>query len=262
MKMTILDGYVDEPSCLGVPPYVSPYPRYLTGAVISSGHRYEYLTVDQVRRGTSPSGDVLVVIAGPIVPGRYLRGMPISSKEVVGFVDGFEGIRILGGPLARFGPHDGRIEGVFDHIAKKDLDAFVYDFLTGGSAAHRNREMDEWKEWSVRGSDVVRNHPDFPQPLIAEIDSWRGCVRYLSGGCSFCIEPLYGKPQFRGTGDIIEEVRALYSLGVRNFRLGGQSCVFCYLADGVGETETPVPNPSAIERLLKGIRKVAPRTRV
>ncbi len=30
----ILDGYVDEPACLGVPPYVSPYIRTVAGALI------------------------------------------------------------------------------------------------------------------------------------------------------------------------------------------------------------------------------------
>lgn len=262
MKIAILDGYVDEPSCLGVPPYISPYPRYLAGAILSTGNDYEYVTVDQVRSGTSPSGDILVLIAGPVVPGRYLRGMPISPKEIVSFCKGFGGTRILGGPLARFGMYDSRIERVFDHIARKDLDAFVYDFLSGGRTTHRNRDMDEWREWSVSGSEVVRSHPDIPQPLIAELDSWRGCVRYLSGGCSFCIEPLYGKPQFREIDDITQEVSALHSAGVRNFRLGGQSCVFSYLAQGIGETETPIPNPDAIEKLLKGIRKAAPNLQV
>lgn len=262
MKISILDGYVDEPSCLGVPPYISPYPRYLAGAVLSAGHDYEYLTIDQARNGGTLTGDVLVVIAGPIVPGRYLRGMPISPKEIVGLGEGFEGTRILGGPLARFGLYDATVAKTFDHIAKKDPDPFVYDLLSDGKTAHRDRNMDEWRGWALSGSEVVKNHPDFPQPLIVELDSSRGCVRYLSGGCSFCIEPLYGKPQFREIDDIVDEVRALYSVGIRNFRLGGQSCVFSYLARGVGDTETPIPNPDAIENLLKGIRKIAPRIQV
>ncbi len=262
VKVTILDGYVDEPSCLGVPPYISPYPRYVAGAILSSGREYEYVTVAQLREGRRLSGDVLVLIAGPVVPGRYLRGMPISSKEIVSICEAFEGTRILGGPLARFGMYGRRIENAFNIIAKKDLDAFVNDLLSDGRAKHRNRGMEEWRQWSILGSEVVKNHPDFPQPLIAELDSWRGCVRYLSGGCSFCIEPLYGKPQFREAEDIVEEVRALHTAGVRNFRLGGQSCVFSYLAEGVGETETPVPDPSVIEGLLKGIRKAAPDLQV
>ncbi|MCK4456005.1 MAG: radical SAM protein, partial [Thermoplasmata archaeon] len=119
MKVTILDGYVDEPSCLGVPPYISPYPRYVAGAILSSDHEYEYVTIEQVRKGETFSGDLLVLISGPVVPGRYLRGMPVSSKEIIAICEGFEGTRILGGPLARFGMYDRRIEEVFDIIAKK-----------------------------------------------------------------------------------------------------------------------------------------------
>lgn len=258
MKISILDGFVDEPSCLGVPPYISPYPRYMVGAIRSAGHDYEYVTIEQFRSGSRLSGEVLVLIAGPVVPGRYLRGMPISPKEIISICRSFDGIRILGGPLARFGMYDEGVRRSFDHLAEKDPDAYVHDFLSGGTVFHRSRDMTEWREWAILGSEVVRDHPDFPQPLMTEIDSWRGCVRYVSGGCSFCIEPLYGKPEFRRIEDIIEEVHQLYAAGARNFRLGGQSCIFSYLAEGIGETDTPKPNPKAIEKLLKGIHRVAP----
>ena len=36
-RFLILDCYVDEPACLGVPPFVSPYPRYIYGALIDAG---------------------------------------------------------------------------------------------------------------------------------------------------------------------------------------------------------------------------------
>ncbi|MDP3563793.1 MAG: radical SAM protein, partial [Methanoregula sp.] len=45
----ILDGYVDEPACLGVPPYVSPYIRTVAGALIAHGYTVQYLTIDQLR---------------------------------------------------------------------------------------------------------------------------------------------------------------------------------------------------------------------
>jgi hypothetical protein len=40
----------------------------------------------------------------------------------------------------------------------------------------------------------VTKHPDFPHPLIAEIETYTGCVRYVNGGCLFCLEPREGKP--------------------------------------------------------------------
>ena len=83
MKVVILDGYVDEPSNFGVPPYISPYPRYAAGAIRDAGHTWEYVTIDRARAGHPLRGDLLVVISGPIVPGRYLRSLPISEKEIV-----------------------------------------------------------------------------------------------------------------------------------------------------------------------------------
>lgn len=49
MKALIVDGYVDEPALLGVPPYVSTYPRYIAGAFLHAGIEVEYLTIDQIR---------------------------------------------------------------------------------------------------------------------------------------------------------------------------------------------------------------------
>jgi radical SAM superfamily enzyme with C-terminal helix-hairpin-helix motif len=86
---------------------------------------------------------------------------------------------------------------------------------------------------------------------------YRGCVRYISGGCSFCIEPLFGDVLFRKPSDILSEVDALSKVGVRNFRLGAQSCVYCYMSTEVGRSETPKPNPEAVTKLLEGINRTA-----
>lgn len=262
MEILILDGYVDEPSCLGVPPYVSPYPRYLAGAVEDAGHSYRYLTIDQFRKGEGLEGDLLVLIAGCLVPGKYLRGMPVSNREIANIAESFEGTKVLGGPLVRFGFHKSEFGNMFDHLAKKDLDACMFDVLESGSFSDRDREPDEWTRWAVKGAKVSKLHPDFPQPLIAEIDMSRGCARYFTGGCSFCIEPMYGKPFYRDPEDVIKEIGELSKNGVTNFRLGGQACLFCYGAEGIGETETPEPNVDRIEKLFMGIHNASPNLKV
>ena len=63
MRVVILDGYVDEPSNFGVPPFVSPYPRYLAGAVADAGYEWEYVTIDRVRAGHPLNGDLLAIIS-------------------------------------------------------------------------------------------------------------------------------------------------------------------------------------------------------
>lgn len=262
MKVVILDGYVDEPSNFGVPPYVSPYPRYLAGAVRDAGHAWEYVTIEQVRAGHPLKGDLLALISGPIVPGKYLRGLPISEREVLRHANAFPGPRVFGGPLARFRYFDETLTEPFDHVAVRDLDACVFDHLTAGEWKDRDRTMDEWDGWAVRGADVIRDHPDFPEPLIVELDTTKGCVRYVNGGCSFCIEPQYGITKFRPLEGILAEVRRLAELGAVNFRLGGQADFFSYQALGLGTTPTPRINVPALEGLLRGIHEAAPALRV
>ena len=86
MRVLIIDGYVDEPACLGVPPYMSPYPRYIAGALVEKGIKKEdiiYRTIDQIRtRREHLRFDLYVIIAGMTVPGKYLRASPITLKEI------------------------------------------------------------------------------------------------------------------------------------------------------------------------------------
>jgi radical SAM superfamily enzyme with C-terminal helix-hairpin-helix motif len=271
MLVSILDGYVDEPSCLGVPPYISPYPRYLAGAIKDAGYGYTYMTIDEYRRGTEKANalqkaKMLVLIGGTVVPGKYLRGMPASLREILNICEDFARETLLGGPLAKYRGNDVNIQrqlnDAFTYISKKDVDTFVFDLLTTGLPIDRNRTQKEWDKWSKLGAEVVRQHPDFPQPLLAEIDTYRGCVRYFNGGCSFCVEPLFGEPEFRTPKSIVDEVAILNKLGVVNFRIGGQSCIFSYRAKNIGKTETPKPNVSDIEKVFKGIRKSAPSIKV
>ena len=262
MRIAILDGYVDEPSCFGVPPYISPYVRYAAGAIKDAGHEFQYITVDEWRRGKGIQGNILLVITGALVPGRYLRGMPISFNELREISNTFRGTKILGGSAARYGVGQGggkepvSAEGLVDYTAKEDADAFIFDFLNG-EVTDRRRSGQEWKKWSVLGAEMVTSHPDFPDPLIAEIETYRGCTRHYTGGCSFCMEPLFGKPVIRSVQEITDEVEHLHALGVKNFRLGCQSCFYSYGARDVGKKEVPEPNVDMIKRLLEGIREKA-----
>ena len=267
MLLTLLDGYVDEPSCLGVPPYISPYVRYAAGAVTAAGHRCQYRTIDQWRYGASLDGELLLIITGALVPGRYLRGMPVSYKELRRISATFKGPIILGGSAALYGiGHGGgatprAADKLMDHTAKKDTDAFIYDFLEG-RLQQRHRTEKEWQEWACLGAHIVTQHPDFPEPLLAEIETYRGCPRYLTGGCSFCMEPLQGRPITRSIDDIVGEIGCLHDLGVLHFRLGCQSCFYSYGSTDIGRYETPRPNVAAVDKLLKGIRAAAPQLKV
>jgi radical SAM superfamily enzyme with C-terminal helix-hairpin-helix motif len=281
LKATILDGYIDEPTCLGVPPYISPYPRYIAGAIWShfKRSRISYLTIDQIRNDASLlkilfNSDLLIVIAGMSVPGRYLSGFPISPYEILSNFNNLpKPIKVLAGPAARygFGMSGGKqiidikvVQHIFDIIADGDAEIVIADLLsnnlktndTNTSLCRKNPTA--IKNFAVYGSNIVKQHPFYPDYLIAEIETYRGCSRSIVGGCSFCSEQSKGSPKFREIKDILDEINALYNNGIRHFRIGNQPCIFSYMAKDADKNEFPKPNPEAIEKLFKGIRMIAP----
>ncbi len=265
MHALIIDGYVDEPACLGVPPYIAPYPRYIAGALIEKGVRHEdiaYRTIDQLRVSKEKLDyDLTVVVAGMTVPGKYLRATPISRHELKE-LSHLEGTKILGGPVRLgFGEEGGtcakELEVTGFLLAKKDIEAFVYealdDFLDPDSTGHRMRTTEEIARWSEKGAFIIKQHPDFPY-VMCELETYRGCPRHSH--CSFCTEPFYGMPDYREINDVAREVAALYQHGARYFRIGRQPDLFMYRA------KKGVPDPAAIERLYRGIRNAAPELKV
>jgi radical SAM superfamily enzyme with C-terminal helix-hairpin-helix motif len=282
LTVTILDGYVDEPTCLGVPPYMSPYPRYIAGAIWSYDKTTKvlYVTIDQIRKDQSLQklllrSDILIVIAGMAVPGRYLSGYPCSPNELITLLQNIQKpIKILGGPAARYGfglsggkkTRDiGSVVDVFDMIATGDAEIIISDLLKNNcnldkiDGSRYRSNPDQIQEFSIKGATIVKQHPFFPTHLIMEIETYRGCPRSITGGCSFCSEPSKGIPQFRSIESIIKEIQALYHAGIRHFRIGNQPCIFSYMAQDAGKEEFPRPNPAALEKLFKKIRTAAPQ---
>jgi len=255
-KVLLLDGYIDEPAALGVRPYLHPLVRASYGAALDAGAEVQYLSIDHLRRGEGvPSADVTMVLAGSSVPGRYIRSLPASTREIEAVVSGLSGFKVLGGP-ATIDP-DGR-PGGFDASAEVDPAASLHDLLVYRTLSTRWRTLDEWNEWLIKGAEVACLHPDFPEPLVAEVETYRGCLRYRGGGCSFCMEPLKGSPLFREEADIIQEVKELQANGVRHFRLGAQTCFVSYKAHVRGGDI--IPRPDAVERLLSHLSALKPTT--
>lgn len=269
-NVLIIDGYTDEPSMFGVPPYISPYVRYIYGAVLDAGANPKYITIDRFRKLSKEEenetlcwADIIVIHRGVIVPGKYLGGVPIKFEEVISIASKTRAIVILGGSVASygFGGIGGRkpippseIRNYVDYLVSEDVDAFVYDLIKNGKASQRYRTREEWFRWAIKGAKLVKEH-DWHPNIICEIETYQGCHRAIVGGCSFCMEPL--KPhRVRDEKDIVEEARALYSMGVRHIRIGGQPCFYSYKAINFGFVEVPRPNVEAIRRLLIGINSV------
>jgi len=243
-RVLLVDGYIDDPAALGVPPYISPMVRAVAGAAKDAGAAVEYVTADKIRNGHKiPKADVSVVLSGNTVPGRYLRSMPMSVNEITNISAKLSGWKLIGGSSSSSDAAAG-----FDFQIRTDLAASLYDGLTGKEVGERHRTLDEWNRWMMLGADIVKEHQDHPQPLIAEVETYRGCHRFRSGGCSYCIEPLKGEPLMRSPGDVSEEVSRLKEMGVRNIRIGGQTCIISYGSkDYLG---IPKPEPDIVNGLF------------
>jgi radical SAM superfamily enzyme with C-terminal helix-hairpin-helix motif len=232
----ILDGYEDEPAAFGVPPYVGFHIRYVCGVLEQHKIDYTYMTIDQWRLTSQQeredllrSTDGFVCIAGAVVPGRYIRGTPISRKEST------ELIRLLprdipalfGGWAVRGWKQQGWLplrSNLF--LAVQDTDATLNQFLKNGTWKHERRNAEEWTIWAQLGatSKAVTHHPDLGTdekkgPLTYEVEVYQGCVRFKRG-CKFCIEPKKGIPIWRTPEDIIREVQLAHDSGVQHVRLG------------------------------------------
>jgi radical SAM superfamily enzyme with C-terminal helix-hairpin-helix motif len=279
MKALIIDGYVDEPACFGVPPYISPYIRYLAGAMREQGIHMQdifYSAIDSIRLSPKDhekiirEADLVVIIAGTTVPGKYLRSTPINLQELHSISRTATGQVVLGGPIRLgFSSEGGKTASNLlrlekGHCCGADVEAFVYDLLKDGKLAdpanivERFRSVQEIGRWGKKGAFIIKQHPDYPN-VMCELETYRGCGRRKH--CSFCTEPFYGKPDHRPVDDVILEVQALYEEGARHFRIGRQPDLLSYQAKDKGG-DLPVPDPMAIESLYRGIRSVAPDLQV
>ena len=261
----ILDGYVDEPACLGVPPYIAPYIRTVAGVLLEHGYFPRYLTIDQLRSDPARINELnaagcLVMIAGVTVPGKYHGGTPATLTEIRQIGSAVRAKKkLIGGPIGfGYSPEGGKAAvkqaiGGFDAMLPGSIAEALDDYLNGSNPAGL-LDYSHSDLWSIAGSAIITQHPDYPY-VMCELETARGCSHGAFGGCSFCTEPFYGQPRYRSINGISSEVAALHTAGARHFRVGRQPDILAY---GSGSGEFPAPDPEKIERLFTAIRTSAP----
>ncbi|AGB41299.1 putative Fe-S oxidoreductase [Halobacteroides halobius DSM 5150] len=261
-KVTILDGYLDEPSCLGVPPYIAPHVRYTYGALKEAGLKQEeinYLTVDQFRDKKDKTlqlkdSKLVIVIAGTTVPGKYLGGKPISIAEIEDLAQQLSTPEVIvSGPIINC---DLELDYI-DHLAYEIPGLLAYEKLTNSKPLDKYKPAQIIDNWAKLGAEVTTLHPNYPE-LVCEIETFRGCPR--SNNCSFCSEGFKELTYHRSVDGVIKEIEALYKQGNRYFRLGAQTDLLLFQAKK--KDNRLLPNPEAIKKLYSGIRKVAPDLKV
>ncbi len=273
-KVVLLDGYVDEPSCLGVPPYISPYIRYTYGALLHAGMKEEYIEyylVDKLRSNIQESfmellkADLIVIIAGTTVPGKYMGGKPISVKEIMQVADKLKlhnetgknnlGPKILlGGPILLTLNKEvvSRLENCIDAFLDETGAIGLFEYMNEKKLS-QNEILENINQWAKTGAVLTTRHPNYPN-LVCEIETYRGCLR--ADNCSFCSEFLKQVLYTRSSEDIAKEVESLYFSGNKYFRIGAQTDLFMYGA--IKENRILKPNPDIIQKLYTQIREKAP----
>ncbi|MDK2849564.1 MAG: hypothetical protein PWP03_54 [Candidatus Woesearchaeota archaeon] len=299
MKVLIIDFYTDEPSGLGVPPYIGTYPRYIYGALTLNPKVKEifYITVDDLRNLAFPSerpglktnikrynltrskedvfeaiihSDILIFIMGVLTPGKYLRAVPGTFKELLNISTQLEKLskgiiskkkKLLFGPIA-FGFGSSSIGGVYikndfydkiNSFFDKIIPVEDYSFFQHLPENIENNSKNEFvvspfeylDKISVLGARIVNQ---IPWEYIVELETYRGCTKALP--CSFCVEKFKNRISFREPEGIIEEAKALSKLGSKHFRLGKQTSFYDYFEGDVKK----------IEFLLSSIRSLNPET--
>ncbi|OEG62238.1 Radical SAM superfamily enzyme with C-terminal helix-hairpin-helix motif [Halanaerobium congolense] len=266
IKITVIDGYLDEPSCLGVPPYISPHIRYLWGALLEAGIspvNLNYITIDQLRQNQNDelekmeALDIVILVAGTTVPGHYLGGQPASAAEIKEIGEKiFYPTKVLAGPITLIKKMREKFEADYDILTAEIAALDLYQRLQSAeiSTAERN---DYINKFAVRGAQVVKKHPNYPH-LIAELETFRGCPR--ASHCSFCSERLKKLTYSRQPEAVSSEVKALAAAGLHHYRLGSQTDLLLYGAQR--KSNDFKLNPAQIRELYRGIRKADPELKV
>ncbi|MFW6273597.1 MAG: radical SAM protein [Halanaerobium sp.] len=266
LKITIIDGYLDEPSALGVPPYISPHIRYLWGALLDTGvdpDKLNYLTIDTLRKDKQKyypeleEEDLLILLAGTTVPGHYLGGQPASAAEIKEIAEKvYYPTKVLAGPITLIKKMRDKFESVYDIIAEEIAAFDLYQRLTRREIKS-NEITARINRWAISGAQLVKKHPGYPH-LIAELESFRGCPRPTH--CAFCSERLKNIRYSRSPEFIAEEVKALAVNGIHHYRIGSQTDLILYGAEfRNGSFDL---NPEHIKELYQGIRKADPELKV
>jgi len=276
----IVDCFTDEPAGLGVPPYIGTYPRYLAGALAKEhgAENVKYFTIDDLRlkflfkdhkkegqqtnilaknlsknykhiQNILSNSEQAIVVAGLHTPGKYLSAQPGTMHELKLILPELASQTgkcktILTGPASEPGLGS-RSEGgkISEPIPKGLFHEIDHNYLG-------INDYEKVAEFAIKGAFICSQHPDFSiipaqNFVMAEIETGRGCS---SGKCSFCTEPLKSKVGFREQIDILAEVKALHDFGIKNFRLGKQTCFYSYK---FGKSEE-------IKKLLKPISELKP----
>ncbi|HHX99151.1 TPA: radical SAM protein [Candidatus Dojkabacteria bacterium] len=267
----IVDCYTDEPSGLGVPPFLSVHSRYIAGTLEDNKRKYYYLTIDDLRFNAGETHDVasynkrilnvtknkndvrnilanaenIYIVMGCFVKYEYVSAEPPSFVEVEELMKEYNCNKLLfyslgGNELTRENIRKTVPQGLFSDI----IFGNTYNYFIGEKNNKFTPNYDRLRTIAISSSSILNQ---LSRPLVIEVETAIGCNR--KPGCTFCIEGMRGLPlQFREIEDIVAEIKSLYDKGALYFRLGRQPNFYAYKNC----------NPNAIEKLFQRIWEECP----
>lgn len=278
-ETVILDCYTDEPSGYGVRPYIGTHQVHLSQALEYLKIPHTYLTIEDLRYSTEyhSSGNsdtniytlnrtinadnaieilnnahTIYIIMGCFVNYKYFSSIPPTSEEVFNYLVNTRARKTLFYVM-------GTKDGISPEFNKSKLRTIIHDQEHGNTY----RYVIEKNTSQFIGNPVDFILPNYSllekisgcdapiisqlkYPVIAEIETGTGCNTPF---CKFCIESVRSpKVSYREPEDIIKQVKTLYHLGIRHFRLGRQPNFYHFQRQDIFK----------MEYLLSGIRTECP----
>ena len=262
MSITILDCYTDEPSGLGVPPYLGTYPRYIAGYLKQKAEEKDinYITIDDLRsyhkEKKKPRDKEIKKseLKFRTLDFKKLRLFEVKTNiktynltrtldKIKQILENTSELIVISG-IHVPGKYLSALPGTLAEVTtlikvlncRKILSgpAIFGTQLYGGKMSEKintniynkiepfNFSYEKIKQYAIDGAFIIKQIPDL---RIIELETGKGCN---VGRCSFCTEPIKSKVFYRPEEDILEEVKTFYNLGQRYFRYGKQTCFYSY----------------------------------
>lgn len=215
----IIDCYTDEPSGLGVPPYLSVHSRYIAGALKNKNIDYYYLNIDDLRFANGEkhfedsynkriinktknfpnvseilkNADNIYVVMGCFVKYEYVSAEPPSFVEVEKLLNVFCDKKTNKLLFYSLGGSELTRENIRRTVPKELFNEIIfgntYNYFIGEKGNGFTPNYDKLKQIAIDSSSILEQ---LERPLVIEIETSTGCNR--KPGCTFCIEGMRGLP--------------------------------------------------------------------
>ena len=182
-------------------------------------------------------------------------------QDIFDYIAYLECPKILAGPYSLIEAEASKERFGIDAVATGDMSKYAWTLLEPGASIEDvdpgvRRTQEDASAFALPGAGLLVQNPGYPDFLSCTVELYRGCPSSSAGGCSFCHQRFYTTVQYRPVEDILAEISKMSELGCQNIVLESP-CFFSYFSTPQEDGRLKL-DPDAVEKLLEGIRRVAP----